>query len=58
MPNLSYICYTDEVEVKQPEEDRLVRETLDSVARMGQKVFDKHRHAMRGAHAKGANNLR
>lgn len=58
MPNLPYICYTDEVEVKQPEEDRLVRETLDSVARMGQKVFDKHRHAMRGAHAKGHGGLK
>lgn len=58
MPNLPYICYTDEVEVKQPDEDKLVSETLDSVARMGQKVFDKHRHAMRGAHAKGHGGLK
>lgn len=58
MSNLPYICYTDEVEVKHPDEDKLVRETLDSVARMGQKVFDKHRHAMRGAHAKGHGGLK
>ncbi|MBW4444451.1 MAG: catalase family protein [Plectolyngbya sp. WJT66-NPBG17] len=53
-----YIRYSDAVEVKQPDEDRLIRETLDSVSRMGQKVFDKHRHAMRGAHAKGHGGLK
>ena len=53
-----YIRYSNDVEVKQPDEDRLIRETLDSVARMGQKVFDKHRHAMRGAHAKGHGGLK
>ncbi len=53
-----YVRYSDEIEVKQPDEDRLIRETLDSFARMGQKVFDKHRHAMRGAHAKGHGGLK
>ncbi|GAP99555.1 hypothetical protein [Leptolyngbya sp. NIES-2104] len=28
------------------------------MARQGQKVFDKHRHAMRGAHAKGHGGLK
>ncbi|HEY9845978.1 MAG TPA: catalase family protein [Candidatus Caenarcaniphilales bacterium] len=60
MPNPieQYVRYSDDVEVKQPDEDRLIRETLNSVARMGQKVFDKHRHAMRGAHAKGHGGLK
>lgn len=57
-PLEQYIRYSDDVEVKQPDEDKLIRETLDSVARMGQKVFDKHRHAMRGAHAKGHGGLK
>jgi len=53
-----YVRYSDDVEVKQPDEDRLIDDTLASVARMGQKVFDKHRHAMRGAHAKGHGGLK
>lgn len=53
-----YIRYSENVEIKQPHEDRLIREILDSVARQGQKVFDKHRHAMRGAHAKGHGGLK
>ena len=60
MPNPleSYVRYSNDVEVKQPDEDRLIHETLSSVARMGQTVFDKHRHAMRGAHAKGHGGLK
>lgn len=59
MLNLNqYIRYSHDVEVKQPNEDGLIREILDSVARQGQKVFDKHRHAMRGAHAKSHGGLK
>ncbi|MBD3885564.1 catalase family protein [Phormidium tenue FACHB-886] len=60
MPNPleRYVRYSDSVEVKQPDEDRIIQETLNSVSRMGQKVFDKHRHAMRGAHAKGHGGLK
>jgi len=57
LPN-QYVHYSDDVEVKHPDEDRLISETLDSFARMGQRVFDKHRHAMRGAHAKGHGGLK
>jgi catalase len=53
-----YIRYSQTVEVKQPDEERLIREIVDSVARQGQKVFDKHRHAMRGAHAKSHGGLK
>ncbi len=57
-PSERYVRYSDNVEVKQPDEDALILKTLESVARMGQKVFDKHRHAMRGAHAKGHGGLK
>ncbi len=53
MSNQSYVRYSDNVEVEQPDEERLIGETIASFERMRQKVFDKHRHAMRGAHAKG-----
>lgn len=56
-PN-QYVRYSDHVEVKQPDEDRLTREIVNSVTRQGQKVFDKHRHAMRGAHAKSHGGLK
>lgn len=48
----SYVSYADRVEVKQPDEARLIEETIASFERMRRKVFDKHRHVMRGAHAK------
>ena len=51
--SLQYVRYSDDVEVKQPNEDRLMDEAIASSERMRQKVVDKHRHAMRGAHAKG-----
>lgn len=53
-----YVHYSQTIEVKQPDEERLIREIVDSVARQGQKVFDKHRHAMRGAHAKSHGGLK
>ncbi len=53
MSNQSYVRYSGDVEFKQPDEARLIDETIASFERMRRKVFDKHRHAMRGAHAKG-----
>jgi hypothetical protein len=52
MSNQPYVRYSNDVEFKQPDEERLIDEALASFERMGRKVFDKHRHAMRGAHAK------
>lgn len=52
-----YVRYSQTIEAKQPDEDRLIREIVDSVTRQGQKVFDKHRHALRGAHAKSHGGL-
>jgi catalase len=53
MSNQLYARYSDDTEFKQPDEERLIDETIASFERMRRKVFDKHRHAMRGAHAKG-----
>ena len=53
MSNQPYVRYSDDAEFKQPDEQRLIDETIASFERMRRKVFDKHRHAMRGAHAKG-----
>lgn len=47
-----YARYTDDVEVIQPGEEKLIDEVVASFGRVGQQVFDKHRHAVRGAHAK------
>jgi hypothetical protein len=48
----AYARYTDDVEVIQPDEAKLIEEVVASFARMGRMAFDKHRHAVRGAHAK------
>lgn len=53
MSNQPYVRYSSDVEFQQPDEERLIDETLASFERMRRHVFDKHRHAMRGAHAKG-----
>lgn len=58
MLNHLYVRYSDNVEVRQPDEERLIDETLASFERMRRKVFDKHRHAMRGAHAKSHGTLK
>ncbi|RUT07152.1 hypothetical protein DSM106972_024130 [Dulcicalothrix desertica PCC 7102] len=51
--DLSYIRYSDDVEVKQPDEEKTIEDIIASFERMRRFVYDKHRHALRGAHAKG-----
>jgi hypothetical protein len=48
----AYVRYDASVEVRQPHEDETVQEILASFARLGRLTFDKHRHAVRHAHAK------
>lgn len=48
----SYVPYDDSVEVKQPNEDGIIDQVVASMSRVNRKVFDKHRHATRDAHAK------
>lgn len=56
--SLTYVRYSDDVEVKQPHEDEQSRQTVESMARVNQLMFDKHRHAIRDAHAKSHGVLR
>lgn len=44
--------YDDAVEARLPDEDAIVDEVLRSFQRLRDFTFDKHRHAIRGAHAK------
>lgn len=54
----AYIHYSDEVEVKQPNEDEQTRQVVESMARVNKLMFEKHRHAIRDAHAKSHGILR
>ena len=47
MLNEEFTHYDDSVEVKQSDEDELIEEIVASMARVNQRVFDKHRHAVR-----------
>jgi hypothetical protein len=48
----SYIRYSDAIEILQPDEADLIDKVVASMARVGRTVCDKHRHAVRDAHAK------
>ncbi|OUJ67767.1 catalase family protein [Hymenobacter crusticola] len=48
----AYVRYTDDVEEIQPNEDQLITETVESMARINRFVFEQNRHAVRDAHAK------
>ena len=47
-----YIRYHDGLEQKQENEDEVIDTIVASMMRASEKVFDKHRHAKRDAHAK------
>ena len=47
-----YLRYTPDVEVQQPDEAALTAEILDVMAASNQAAFERHRHAVRDAHAK------
>jgi hypothetical protein len=53
-----YVRYDDSIEVQQPDEDELVDKIVASMARINRRVFDKHGHAVRDAHAKSHGVLR
>ena len=52
MPNKNFLRYHDDLEQKQENEDAIIDDVVASMMRMNQRVFDKHRHAKRDAHAK------
>lgn len=47
-----YIKYSDNIEVKQPNEDEDSREVVESMARVNKIMFERYRHGIRDAHAK------
>jgi len=47
-----YIRYHDGLEQKQENEDAIIDAVVASMSRVNERVFDKHRHAKRDAHAK------
>ncbi|MBC6613171.1 catalase family protein [Hymenobacter sp. BT507] len=54
----SYVRFADGVEEIQPNEEQLATETVESMARVNRLMFEKHRHAIRDAHAKSHGILR
>ncbi|MET0570217.1 MAG: catalase family protein [Pedobacter agri] len=53
-----YIRYSDDIEVKQPNEDEDSRAVVESMARVNKIMFERYRHAIRDAHAKNHGILR
>jgi hypothetical protein len=47
-----YVRYDESIEVRQANEDELIEKIVTSMERVNRRVFDKHRHATRDAHAK------
>ena len=56
--SLAYVRYADGVEETQPDEQQLTDETVASMSRLNRFMFEKHRHAIRDAHAKSHGVLR
>ena len=48
----TYIPYSTSVEVLGEDEERLTAEILEIMASTNRKAFERHRHAVRDAHAK------
>lgn len=48
----TYVRYSESVEVEQTDEAEDARESLAAYMRMSRFAFEKHRHGVRGAHAK------
>lgn len=53
-----YVPFTESIEQPQADERACIERIVASMARMNRKVFDKHRHAIRDAHAKSHGILR
>ncbi|NHZ80409.1 catalase [Massilia sp. CCM 8695] len=52
MSTTTYVPYNDNLEQKQENEDEIIDSVVESMMRVNTRVFDKHRHAKRDAHAK------
>jgi hypothetical protein len=52
MSDSNYLLYSDSIEQTQPDEAEITELIVASMGRVNRKIFDKHRHALRDAHAK------
>jgi hypothetical protein len=52
MGDSNYLPYSDSIEQIQPDEAEITELIVASMGRVNRKIFDKHRHAVRDAHAK------
>jgi hypothetical protein len=52
MGELNYLRYSDSIERSQPDEAAITELIVASMGRVNRMIFDKHRHAVRDAHAK------
>jgi hypothetical protein len=52
MGDSNYLSYSDSIEQIQPDEAEITELIVASMGRVNRKIFDKHRHAVRDAHAK------
>src|ERR1700691_3785150 len=52
MGESNYLPYSDSIEQIQPDEAEITELIVASMGRVNRKIFDKHRHAVRDAHAK------
>src|ERR1700678_3431963 len=52
MGELNYLRYSNSIEQIQQNEAELTELIVASMGRVNRKIFDKHRHAVRDAHAK------
>ncbi len=49
---MPFVRYSPSIEVKQPDEDELIGKIIENMSGSNVSHFDKHRHAIRGVHAK------
>lgn len=49
---MEFVRYSPGIEVKQPDEDELIGKIIENMSGTSKSHFDKHRHAVRGVHAK------
>jgi len=54
----TYVAYSDDLEQRRPDEDKLIKKIIKSLHRNNEWAFKKYKHAIRDAHAKSHGILR
>jgi len=58
MTHNQYVAYSDEVEQRRPDEEKLIGEVVESMRRSNEEAYHKYKHGIRDAHAKSHGVLR